>query len=167
MTERQITMTIQMTAPMSGGRPDGEPWPPPFTDFEVAEWEGRHLISSGVAVEVTDRTPPSQRPGFDSGSQTEGYPEGEPELKFPPEPVAPAGPPDSELLVHAARQEEGSPPGEPALDPEAAGTSLTGPPQPADPKQAWVDYAISKGTPPDMANAWTKQRLMAEFGGRL
>jgi hypothetical protein len=146
-------MIIQMTLPMSGTRPGGERWPAPFTDFEVAPWEGKHLIGAGMAVEVPDRTPPSEQPGFGQGAsdpqpdeppaQPDGFPPGEPELKLPePDLSAPAPDPAREPVPQPA-------------------------PQPADPKQAWVDYAISKGTPPDMANAWTKQRLMAEFGGRL
>lgn len=157
MTQRQVTMIIHMTAPMSGGRIDDRPWPPPFTDFEVAEWEGRHLIASGVAVEVADRTPPSQQPGFGQGASDPqpGQDQGQQEGQEPPaNPVPPDQSPVSEGQDLGQR-------GDPEPDLPAQ------PPQPADPKQAWVDYAISKGTPPDMANAWTKQRLMAEFGGRL
>jgi hypothetical protein len=154
MAERQETMTIQMTTAMSGGRIDDRPWPPPFTDFEVVYWEGQNLVRAGVAFEATDRTPPSQQPGFGQGAS-----DPEPEGQQPQEPVVlETGP------VTVVDHEPG--PGEAQVVEEPA---HPGPerPQPADPKQAWVDYAIAQGIPPDMANAWTKQRLMAEFGGRL
>jgi len=40
-------------------------------------------------------------------------------------------------------------------------------PLPADPKQAWVDYAIAQGEDPDVAPRLTKADIMSKYGGRL
>jgi len=41
------------------------------------------------------------------------------------------------------------------------------PPAPADPKQSWVDYAVSQGMDPDTAAKMTKADLQSRFGPRL
>jgi hypothetical protein len=40
-------------------------------------------------------------------------------------------------------------------------------PKPADPKQAWVDYAVSQGADLSAVADVTKQQLMQAYGGRL
>jgi len=156
--------TVQMTVPMSGTRPDGSFWPPPHTDFEMADWEAEHHIRAGTAVEAGDRTPPSQQPGFGQGQsdpEPDGQEEGQPAGQEAGQPEGQDSP-DNPVPAGQGTGDEGQEPGQEE--------SLPGPlpvPQPADPKQLWVDYAISQGVDPAMAAAWTKQRLQAEFGGRL
>ena len=43
-------MWVQMMENISGGRPSGEAWPPKGYLLEVEDWEGQHLIRSGLAV---------------------------------------------------------------------------------------------------------------------
>jgi hypothetical protein len=53
--------------------------------------------------------------------------------------------------------------GEPAAEGEQAGDA----PAPSAPKQAWVDYAVSKGADVHAASNSTKADLMSRYGGRL
>lgn len=41
------------------------------------------------------------------------------------------------------------------------------PPRPADPKQAWIDYAVSQGADEGEAASMTKIDLMSRYGGRI
>ncbi len=134
-------MIIQMVDHVSGGRHDGRPWPPAWTDFEVPDWEGADLVRAKIAVEIRREAPPSQRMQ---------------EQEIPEDPAPVVDDPAAVVEDPAPGEQEDVPPAAPA-----------DPPQPSDPKQVWTDYAISQGIDPAMASAWTKQRLMAEFGGRL
>ena len=75
-----------------------------------------------------------------------------------------------------ARPPEPEPEPEPELEPEPEPTPEPAPepalaelpqPAPGDPKQAWVDYAVSQGAPRAEAEDRTKAQLQAAFGGRL
>jgi hypothetical protein len=177
---------IQMTVPMSGTRPGGDAWPAPFTDFEVAQWEGEHLIRGGTAVESELRVPPSQRPGFDPAAEQDKTPDSEqdktPDSEQDKTPDSEQDKtPDNEQDntsadngVPAAQndfaggQETGQPAGQDEGQPDASAESAEPPvPSPSDLKSVWLDYALSRGADPATAQYWTKDRLMTEYGGRL
>jgi len=142
------TWVVVMVHQMSGGRYDDRPWPPPGYEFEVPDWEGEGLVRSSSAVKIRELdddlpayvTPPAP-------------------VSLPAETAAgPAEPsvwiPDAGLTLLPE-----SPPGS-AVDVPAE-------PRPADPKQAWIDYAVSQGEPADTAGAMTKADLMSKYGGRM
>lgn len=79
------------------------------------------------------------------------------EVPMPEKTPEPAPDPAPEPASEPARGPE---PG-PVVAPE------TGQPAPADPKQVWIDYAVSQGLSPDEAAAMTKADLMSRYGGRL
>jgi hypothetical protein len=60
----------------------------------------------------------------------------------------------------------GEPPAEEAADP-AVGEPPEEPPNPHDIKQRWIDYAVARGEPPEVARDMTKADLMSKYGGRL
>jgi hypothetical protein len=79
-------------------------------------------------------------------------------VQAPPPPPPPAPAPEQEA---PAVVEETSPPEpeEPADDAPA--------PAPADPKAAWVAYAVSQGASQAEAESLTKNQLQSAYGGRL
>lgn len=133
-------MWIELVMHMSGTRANGERYPPGWTAFQVADWEGEHLVRGGMAREVAAPPPPSPPPP----------------LPVPPYAPAQAPPAPSNLT-------------EPDLiEPAQGGQELQGdPPAPADSKLAWVSYAISQGADPDTASRMTKADLQSRYGGRL
>jgi len=128
---------IQMTVQMSGGRYDDRQWPVPWHDFEVPDEEGRGLISCGAAMEVVGATQPEKQ-------------------------EAPAPEPAWQPLPSSSNDPVPVPPPL-TLEPEE------NPPVPsnADPKAAWVEYAVSRGATPEEAESLTKSQLQAAYGGRL
>lgn len=136
-----------MVMHMSGTRANGEKYPPGWTAFEVADWEGEHLIRGGCAREVAAPAPP---------------PAPVPPAPEPPAAPEPAPAPSFASEPAPAPEPEAAP--EPA--PEPAGDSAPAP-APNAPKQAWVDYAISQGLDWDTASRMTKADLQSRFGPRL
>lgn len=134
-------MIIQMVYQMSGGRYDDRTWPTPWTDFEVPDEEGRGLISCGAAMEVVGIVV--------SAAEAES--------------VVTAAESAAETAALTAKAAE-SASETAALAAEAPAPAA---PRPADPKQDWVDYAVSLGAPRSEAETQTKVQLMAAFGGRL
>lgn len=130
-------MWIEMTLNMSGTRANGDRYPPAWTAFEVADWEGEHLVKGGMARPAR---PPAKAP------------DKEPEKPAAPEPVPPA--PVSQPSGTAA----GPVPVNPAAGP---------PPPPNASKDTWVDYAVSQGMDGDAASRATKAELQSRFGSRL
>lgn len=131
-------MIIQMVYQMSGGRYDDRQWPAPWHDFEVPDDEGRGLIRCGAAMEVVGAVKHAEPVAPEPAWQ------GLPSSSNDPIPVPAPEPP----LV---------------LDPEE------NPPVPmnADPKAAWIEYAVSRGAPQAEAENMTKSQLQAQWGGRL
>jgi hypothetical protein len=139
-------MIIQMAWQMSGGRYDDRSWPPPWTDFEVPDEEGRGLVNCGAAIEVPQLEP----------------------LMLKSVPLQPV-PVTATAVATSAGGDSG---GDDEEDPgQPAGSPVTGNapalPAPGDPKSAWVDYAVSQGFSEDEANAMTKTHLLQALGGRL
>lgn len=146
-------MIIQMLIGYSGGRYDDRPWPSLGTDFEVPDWEGEGLIRVGHARFVRASDPPAAPPA--------------PPPPAPPV-LSPAGPVVSEPAATAAGPVTPEPAPEPAPGPEPEPEPEELPaPGPADPKAAWIEYAISQGAKRDTAAAMTKADLMSRYGGRL
>jgi hypothetical protein len=142
-----MSMWIEMVMHMSGTRANGEKYPPGWTAFEVADWEGEHLIRGGMARQVPVpewAVPKSPAPLKSAHAPRTVMPEPEPEQ----EPV----PPDPEPLLAS-------------VVPLAPPAGL--PPAPGDPKQAWVDYAVTQGMAPEDATRMTKADLQSRFGPRL
>lgn len=134
-------MYIRMRHYVSGGRHDGREWPPAGLVFEVPDWEGEDLIVHGHAVLAE----PPARPRL-----------------VPPPPL----PPSAHHLSPADVMTPGPEPGpekapEPEPEPEPAV------PAPGDPKQAWIDYAVSRGASYEQAMQQTKAQLQQAYGGRL
>ena len=174
-------MRVRMLHFISGGRYDGRDWPPGGGEIEVPDWEGADLIAGGNAVPAggaprasaepeAPAAPASTEPGAGAaappdegtrqlpGQPLEPAPAPEPEPE--PEPILPPPPerdpePEPEPVV--------PPSAEPGLPPEPPPL----PPQPADLKQAWIDWAVTQGADPDKAAAMTKADLMSRYGGRL
>lgn len=136
-------MWIEMVMHMSGTRANGDKYPPGWTAFEIADWEGEHLIRGGCARQV---------------------PVPEWAVPKPPAPVKSAVAPET---VAPARQPELPQEPAPEAGPESAPAPEAGRPSPADPKQAWVDYAIAQGLDWDTASRMTKADLQSRYGGRL
>jgi hypothetical protein len=174
-------MIIAMTITTSGGRHDDRPWPPAGVPLEVEDWEGEALVAQHNAVDLTGQvtrdqlapgsrlpetayiTPPApvSEPALTASGPVREDPPPEPREPPPDDPPGshPASPPDELLREHLATDDDrqDSPP-EPVQD---------DPPKPADPKQDWIDYAVSQGMGADQAAAMTKADLMSRFGGRL
>lgn len=135
-------MIIQMAWQMSGGRYDDRPWPPPWTDFEVPDEEGRGLVSCGAATEVVREAPAQAAPVKSAPA--------------PSPPVSPAGDEDDD--------DEGEVPAESPVVTDGTTVPL---PAPDDPKSAWIKYAVSLGFSQEEAGAMTLAHLKMAFGGRL
>ncbi len=130
-------MWIEMVMHMSGTRANGDRYPPAFAPYEVADWEGEHLIRGGMARAVAT-----------------------PEWAVP----KPPAPVKSAVAPKAVAPDPAS-----ALAPEAepAAPVAGEAPAPGDPKQAWVDYAVTQGMAADDASRMTKADLQSRFGPRL
>jgi hypothetical protein len=75
-----------------------------------------------------------------------------------PEPVKLSEPVSEPVLESSFRR---------APEPEPAVVKELPQPAPADPKAAWVDYAVSRGATRAEAEDQTKAQLQAMYGGRL
>lgn len=152
-------MWIETMMHMSGTRANGEKYPPGWTPFEVADWEGEQLIRGGMARQVAMPDWAKPRPPKQSPPPAPERVQAAPELPVPrSEPsLTAAGPLTAEAPAEtpvAAEPEPGQ---------EQAGPA----PAPSDPKQAWVDYAITRGMDADAAARMTKVDLQSRFGPRL
>jgi len=147
-------MWVQMLEGISGGRPGGDAWPPKYAVFEVDDDEGIALVRGQLARQVAapDWARPAPPPSAPPAAQSWETPVSVTEVTQTPAAVkaAEAAPP----VPHHE-------PPPPAPSPEVPR------PAPADPKSAWVAYAVSQGTSLDEAGALTKAQLQSAFGGRL
>jgi hypothetical protein len=137
-------MIVQMVVQMSGSRYDDRMWPPSWINFEVPDEEGRGLIRAGAAMEVVRQAPEPGEPLQSVTVTGQG-----------PQPVtteAVAQPPSPVQEGTAAVQEQ---------------ETAAGMPAPADPKSAWVAYAMAHGSSEVDANNMTKAQLQAQYGGRM
>jgi len=156
-------MWIETTMHMSGTRASGDRWPPAFTAFEVEDWEGEHMIKGGMARLADPPAAPAPAP------EPEPVPVPEPPMprrvQTEPDLVAPA----PEPVKSAVATRTATPPEpEPAPEPFTPLVPSAGPPPaPSDPKQAWVDYAVTQGMSGDDASRMTKADLQSRFGPRL
>lgn len=145
-------MWVQMLEFISGGRPDGTSWPSVGATFEVEDWEGQSLIRGQLARRVVNPNP-SPPPAAHVAPASD-----KPEAAEVPEPeVVPAQPEPATAAAEAS----------PVETLVAQTASENPPPAPADPKAAWVAYAVSRGTSPEEAAGLTKAQLQSAFGGRL
>ena len=147
-------MRIRMLIAISGGRHDDRPWPPAGAEIDVPDHEGQDLLRAGHAVYVAPSAPvppPVETARVVSeGAATAAGPV--------PRETVPPGPSQAELddaKAGQAAQDAGPVPDE------------MPPPAPGDPKQAWVDYAVSQGAGPETAGRMSKADLMSRYGGRL
>lgn len=146
---------VQMLGFISGGRWDGRVWPPAGQSLVVPDWEEADLIAARLAQ-------PWPR-GFDA----------EPEPAPEPEPADAAA---AATVTEAVQQgDEVTLGADPDPDPEPdlvidvpgeTGEPEGGPPRPSAPKSEWVAWAVKAGCREDVANAYTKQELMEQYGGR-
>lgn len=132
-------MRIRMVTGISGGRADGRAWPSAGHEIDVPDHEGADLIRARHAIYVGPAEPPPQPAEVQVVSESSPTGAG-------PEPEEPAA------------EESGIPDEETGEIPE---------PKPSDPKQSWIDYAMSRGATEDEANGMTKADLMSRHGGRL
>jgi hypothetical protein len=182
-------MIVAMTISMSGGRDDDRPWPGIGVPFEVTKAEGEGLVRWGHAVDLDDRVKPAQLapnlrlPGTPHVSapgpvslpaETAAGPVDNP----PPDPGPVYSSGDladdaADLADNAADLAAGDVSAdEPAEDDEPEPETQPEPPKPADPKQAWIDYAVSGAPvadriPEPQASGMSKADLMSRYGGRL
>lgn len=133
-------MIVQMVYQMSGGRYDDRRWPVPWTDFEVPDDEGHGLVRCGAAMEVVGTVVPVAAKSVPAAASV-AVPAAEPDA-----PVVPAAP--AEEIVAELFSEPAAP-------------------RPSDPKQDWVEYAVSRGAPRSEAENQTKVQLQIAYGGRL
>ena len=166
---------VRMAETLSGGGPGGRDWRdfPAGASLEVEDWEAEDLIRIRLAV-----------PDPEGGKGVTAAPEpgaAAPAAESEPGAGAPAAAPEDGTGVSPLAQ--ASPLAEvsgtaagvlPAPEPEPLPVKLPPPeppvvlrPLPADPKQAWVDYAIAQGEDPDVAPRLTKADIMSKYGGRL
>jgi hypothetical protein len=188
---------VRMTITISGGRADGRDWPDRWGDaIDLPEEEALPLIRAGNAIQVDPPeaarplpppasqvpAPQSEPAGTARGPVIAG---GTSFMPTGPAPVVEADParltPVSD--PHAFAQMEPAVPGDAIASTfaEYAQGGAIGDdddvpplpadgmnqPKPADPKQAWVDYAMAHGETEDEANMQTKAQLMSKYGGRL
>jgi hypothetical protein len=191
-------MIIAMLISMSGGRDDDRPWPGVNLPFEVTDIEGEGLVRWGNAQNLTaqgwtlDKIPPHMRlpgtvhvsaPGpvsLPAGTAAgpadnppappaDNPPAPDPplprvhDLPEDPRPASMTQPVDTEML--GVDDDDPGVDGEPDDDPPER-------PKPADPKQAWIDYAVSGAPvadriPEPQASGMSKADLMSRYGGRL
>jgi hypothetical protein len=165
-------MIIAMTISMSGGRWDDRPWPGIGIPFEVPDEEGEGLIRWHHAVKIADSPEPVKEHvtapapvSLPAETAAGPVPEALPAVEETP-PVVKAAP-DHEWYSppDAVADEEPDPESPAAVQDEVP--AVAEPPKPADPKQAWIDYAVVQGLDADAASAMTKADLMSRFGGRL
>ncbi len=146
-------MWIAMVHDMSGARYDDRMWPGAGIPIEVPDWEGEALVADHDAIEVPPPPPPP------SSAPKADWVDHAVDLGVPPDEAAAMT--KAELIGEAQVPEPVFAPGGPIPGdgPE--------PPKPADPKQAWMDYAVTQGMTEDQAGMMTKADLMSRFGGRL
>jgi hypothetical protein len=162
-------MWIAMHSQISGGRADGTQWPWPHTPFQVPDAEGADLLRGGLGYRVdppVTAPPPPEPERVPVVSRETVFREdlNEAVTGLAPGPEVTGGPPgDPEVTGQDAPYGDPGSPGDPAV----SSALPPGPPRPADPKQAWVEYAVAQGTGEDEANLMTKADLMSRFGGRL
>jgi hypothetical protein len=172
------TIWVRMTITISGGRADGRNWPDRWGDaIDLPAEEALPLIKAGNAIEVDPPEPdrplpppasltpvPRSEPAETAAGPVTGHSWG---LTGPSarEPAGPIAAPQPDAQPVAAWGPEAEPAREPAgPTPALADMDM---PKPADPKQAWVDYAMAHGETEDEANMQTKAGLMQKYGGRL
>jgi hypothetical protein len=160
-------MIIAMTISMSGGRWDDRPWPGIGIPFEVTDEEAEGLIKWHHAVKVADSPEPVKEHvtapapvSLPAHTAAGPIPEPAPVAENEPEP---AWIPDVEMVS----PEPGPDPEPPAAVQEDPPDAPAEPPKPADPKQAWFDYAIARGLTGKKIDEVTKADLMSQYGGRL
>ena len=142
-----MTKWIRMRETLSGGRADGRPWPPAGEAIDVPDWEYDHAVAAGWAY------------------HDDGPPEPEAVVVKVPVPVPVPVPVEA-----VATGEPDSPLPEIPLDEADRDTDVPEvpePPRPSDPKQDWVDYAVTRGMSEEKATAMSKADLMSRYGGRL
>ena len=145
---------VRMIISIPGVYDHGQPWPPACGELDIADNDqARDLILGGYAVDAA--APPARPPAPPVTVPLPPLPEPEPAAVPEPEPAAVKAP---------VPEPEPEPEPEPVPEPEPAA-----PPAPADPKSAWIDYAISQDPKltQDKAAAMTKVDLMSKYGGRL
>jgi hypothetical protein len=163
-------MIIKMLISMSGGRDDDRAWPGVGVPFEVSDEEGEGLVRWHHAIKVGDSPVPVK------AHVTAPAP-----VSLPAETAAgPVSPPPPEPPLPAVHDLPEDP--RPASMTQPVDTEMLGvdddpendpePPKPADPKQAWIDYAVTgapagKRIPRAQAEGMTKADLMSMFGERL
>jgi hypothetical protein len=175
-------MLVKMLIGISGGRHDGRQWPPAGWVLDIPDWEARDLVRSGFALNAD---PPPAQAALKQDWVDYAVGQGE-------DPAQAADMTKAELIEEAAAPPAGEPanvslPAHTAAGPVApeslpvpetsagAGDPDTGrgasaeanPPAPADPKTAWIDYAVSQGAKADAAAGMTKADLMSRYGGRI
>jgi hypothetical protein len=162
------TVSVRMLYYISGGRYDGRNWPTGGGEIEVPDWEAADLIAGGNAVLAgtaprasaepeANAAPASTEPGAGAAA-----PSGGGNQQLPGQPPEPEPEPAPEPVLPPPPERDPEPEPEPPV-PDPAPL----PPQPADLKQAWIDWAITQGADPDKAAAMTKADLMSRYGGRL
>lgn len=164
---------VKMLAWISGGRHDGREWPPAGETIEVPDWEATDLIRAGVALPGATQAAPSPPPE-PAEPEPASVPEPVPELD-PGQLVSPADTAAGASAPPAGDQEETGQTAEGATEPaipeaepsEAADETPAVAPAPSAPKQAWIEYAVSRGADEDTARSMTKADLMSRYGGRL
>lgn len=170
-------MRVRMIYYISGGRHDGREWPQPGVPIEVPDWEGEDLVRGGHAVLAAPDGPAPQplpgKPPVPSGAEQSD--------ETAAGPAAQATQPDgaagrvAEADAQAARAPAGNEadgiPGEPAelaAEPDVvAADPSAAVPGPSAAKQAWIEYAVTRGAQPQEAAGMTKADLMSRYGGRL
>ena len=182
---------VRMAETLSGGGPGGRDWRdyPAGASLEVEDWEAEDLIRIRLAVPdpeggkgVTAAPEPGAAAPAAESEPGAGAPAAAPEDGTGVSPLAQASPlaevSGTAAGVLPAPEPEPEPPPplppEPPPEPEPLPVKLPPPeppvvlrPLPADPKQAWVDYAIAQGEDPDVAPRLTKADIMSKYGGRL
>ena len=152
------TIWVQMTITISGGRADGRNWPDRWgAAIDLSAAEAWPLIRAGNAIQVD--APEKPKPLPPPASLTPA-PRSEPAATARG-PVAASQPAPEPQAIRAWGPEAA-----PKPEPTPALVDMD-PPKPADPKQAWVDYAMAHGETEDEANMQTKAELMQKYGGRL
>lgn len=158
-------MLVRMISQISGGRADGRIWPEGGSVFETSDSEGFDLVRGGMAT-----------PGDNFAAERltemglvipEPLPSGLPGAEVPAADGPGTGaeePPAEEAEPAAAAADAAA--AEPAAEAGGTGDALA-PPAPHDNKQAWIDYAVSRGEDPATAEAMVKADLMSKYGGRL
>lgn len=154
-------MLIRMRVTMSGGRYDHRDWPPYGQLIDVPDWEGNQLIAAGNAESY-------EEPELDRGYDVLKVPHPEYETilkRADGSDQAGEEEEDEDLARDEPEEIDYEDDFERDDDDNEVEQSEIKKPYTNAPKDAWIEYAASKGADRKQVAELTKAQIIAKFGG--